>query len=66
MLALSADYVSCHGAGTPVASVRARCSGTVTYSVASVHDSPSMDMFEVDAEGRLILAKSLDREVRDR
>ena len=52
--------------GTRITSVRARGAGALTYSVVSVHDQPSADMFEVDADGQLILAKSLDRETKDR
>ena len=53
-------------AGTRITSVQARGTGTLTYSVVSVHEKPSVDMFEVDADGQLILAKSLDREAADR
>ncbi|XP_037068712.1 protocadherin Fat 1-like [Pollicipes pollicipes] len=52
--------------GTRITSVRVRGGGTVTYSVASIHEMPSADMFEVDADGQLVLAKSLDREAVDR
>ncbi|XP_043247503.1 fat-like cadherin-related tumor suppressor homolog, partial [Amphibalanus amphitrite] len=52
--------------GTRITSVQARGTGTLTYSVVSVHNEPSADMFEVDADGQLILAKSLDRESVDR
>ena len=59
-------YLPVYPSGTRITSVRARGAGTLTYSVVSVHDQPSADMFEVDADGQLILAKSLDREAKDR
>ena len=59
-------YPALYSSGTRITSVRAGGTGTLTYSVVSVHDKPSADMFEVDADGQLILAKSLDRESVDR